>query len=51
MFIITQLTQSWYRRTMHLNVLHVSTCYGHNQIHGVLTITLYLLYLPTLASV
>jgi hypothetical protein len=39
MFIITQSTQSWYRHTIRLHVLHVSAYCGH-QGHRAFTITL-----------
>jgi hypothetical protein len=53
MFIINQSTQSWYRHITYLHVLHVSTYYGHHQVYNSLYNhpSIYLLYLPTLASV
>jgi hypothetical protein len=40
MFIIIQWTQSWYKHTMHLHVLHVVAYCGHHQVHRAFTITL-----------
>jgi hypothetical protein len=39
MLIVTQLTQSWYKRTMPLHVLHVSAYCVHHQVYRAFTIT------------
>jgi hypothetical protein len=40
MFIVIHATQSWYKHTMRLHVVHISKYCGNHQVHSAFTITL-----------